>query len=102
MTSLVVEIPGRQFREAEVCKACGLSVFRSIDDARKLRRRVRASRKRMIAKGTVSDQCGKMMPTPSRQEPTHTTFWVFAEVALEGMFRVVAEEQKPQEPQESS
>ena len=57
------------------CRASGLSVFRDIEDARRLRRRVPHFRNKQnaIAVGQLSPEFGLMKATYSR---SHCTWWV--------------------------
>lgn len=62
------------------CRACGLSVFRDISDAKRLLRRVRAMEKmkefEFIASGSLEKSDGKLMYTPPVQQNSHHTWWI--------------------------
>ena len=72
------------------CKACGVSVYRDINDARKMRKRVRPMRKKKIAKGTLRPNLGYILDTPSFHEKTHITWWVPVGVKPQSIFSVVS------------
>ena len=83
------------FDERE-CQVCGLSVFRSFEDAVKMKNRERGMKNRLIAKGTLSPHLGKIKRTPSSKPygQSHHTWWVPTEVEPWSVFHVV---QIPQE-----
>ena len=88
------EKTGKDFGEQE-CQACGLSVFRSFDDAVGVKNRGRGMGNRLIAKGSLSRHLGKVKQTPSRAfGQSHNTWWVPTEVEPWSVFHVV---QIPQE-----
>ncbi len=80
--------PDKDFKEKQ-CQACGLSVYRDINDIRKMRNRVRPMRKRKIAKGTLSSNLGRILDTPS-YEKTHMTWWVPVGVSPKSVFSIVS------------
>ncbi|RUT00422.1 hypothetical protein DSM106972_075500 [Dulcicalothrix desertica PCC 7102] len=58
------------------CQACGVSIYLSLDDAKKLSRRVAYFRNKKIAKGTLSDELGRIKNTPSNVGKSHYTWWI--------------------------
>ena len=78
------------------CKVCGLSVFRRFEDAVEMKNRERGMKNRLIAKGTLSPDLGKIKHTPSSKPygQSHHTWWVPTEVEPWSVFHVV---QIPQE-----
>ena len=82
------------FGEKE-CQACGLSVFRNVEDAIRVKSRARGMEKRLVSKGTLSPHLGRIQNTPSKMfGKSHHTWWVPTEVQPWSIFRVV---QIPQE-----
>jgi hypothetical protein len=65
--------PMRKF-DAPECMVCGLSVYRDIADIARLKARVPAMRKRLIADGVLQPSLGKILHTPGR-EKSHHTWW---------------------------
>ena len=86
---LVLEQPEREFGK-RLCQACGVSVYTDIEDVRRLQARVPGHRSKSIAKGELSPDMGLMMPTPTRKESTHTTWWLFEGVDPSPAFEVCA------------
>ena len=78
------------------CKVCGLSVFRRFEDAVEMKNRERGMKNRLIAKGTLSPDLGKIKHTRSSKPygKSHHTWWVPTEVEPWSVFHVV---QIPQE-----
>ena len=82
------------FGEKE-CQACGLSVFRNVEDAIRVKSRARGMEKRIVSKGTLSPHLGRIQNTPSKMfGKLHHTWWVPTEGQPWSIFRVV---QIPQE-----
>jgi len=75
--------------KADPCLRCGLSVFRTLDDALNQQKLLPRLGKR-IAKGHLTDADGKAAPTPG-QQPTHTTWWPFEGIDRAAKFVVVQE-----------
>ena len=78
--------PERDFRERE-CRACGLSVFRDVEDASNLRDRVPAMRGHLVARGKLNSELGRMKHTPGRRQ-SHFTWWVPVGVECHRFFSV--------------
>ena len=86
--------PNKDFGEKE-CQAWGLSVFRNVEDAVRMKSRARGMKKRLVAKGTLSPHLGRIKHTPSEMfGQSHHTWWVPTEVQPWSVFHVV---QIPQE-----
>ncbi len=66
--------PSRQFNVSE-CQVCGLSVYRSLEDAEALRRRIPAMKNRRIARGFLEPELGVVHHTPSNGD-SHHTWWM--------------------------
>jgi hypothetical protein len=58
------------------CKACGLSVFLSIEDALGMQKRIPGFRKKRLAVGALTPDDGVVKATPSQNEPSHHTWWM--------------------------
>ncbi len=75
---LFIERPG--FFEnksiSEVCRGCGVSVCRNLQDIMKLQKSSGKMRKRQIAEGELNPTLGVIQHTPSRTYKTHHTWWV--------------------------
>ena len=56
------------------CSVCGLSVYRTLEAAKKKRDILPPLRKMHIASGTVTEPCGLIAPTP-RDQNDHYTWW---------------------------
>ena len=65
-------LPHRDFGKDE-CKACGLSVFKSLTDIERTQARYQAWRDKKIAKGTLDEHSGATLNTGQR---SHLTWWV--------------------------
>ena len=89
------EKQSRDFGKDE-CKACGLSVFINFEDAVDMKNRRGGMKNRLIAKGTLNPDLGKIKHTPSNEPygESHHTWWVPAEAEPWNAFHVV---QIPQE-----
>jgi hypothetical protein len=79
--------PQRRFTDE--CQACGLSVFGDMEDALRLRRRVGAFQDWLIARGSLGNGDGEILPTPTREAASHNTWWVPVEVAAGEKFQVI-------------
>src|SRR5262245_17606249 len=58
------------------CKACGLSVYKTIDGCEQARRVVPALKKKRVAIGNLTPAHGQLGATPSAKNPHHHTWWV--------------------------
>ena len=68
------EYPNRNWGDKE-CQACGLSVYTSLDDCEKVKRKIPSLRKKLTAAATLDPSQGKLMNTPSRKINNHYTWW---------------------------
>ncbi len=69
----IVEQPHRPFQPEKLCAACGVSVFRSVQDVIKKRERFKPLRSKKIACGRITESDGLVLET---FEPTHMTWWL--------------------------
>lgn len=70
------ENPGKElFPGMTECQACGLSVYTSFNEAKRLKPIVPKLRKMKIAKG-ILDGMGKIKSTPSSTSQLHHTWWI--------------------------
>ena len=76
-------------RKAPPCLRAGLSVFRTLDDVIH-QRNLFPSLGVRVAKGALGARHGKTRLTPGKQ-PTHTTWWPYAEIERATGFSVVKE-----------
>lgn len=67
----VIKFPGKQF--PDMCLASGLSVYRTLEDAQRKRRRVPGLRDKCIARGSLNNEAGLLMKTLKHG---HHTWWV--------------------------
>lgn len=63
-------------RSVSECQACGVSIHSSLDDARNLSLRIPLFKNKKIAKGSLSEDMGKLKHTPSKHEKSHHTWWI--------------------------
>lgn len=69
----VLESPHRQFPPDKLCMACGVSVFKDAEDARRSRDKYKPLRNKKIARGTITPEDGLVLETG---KPTHVTWWL--------------------------
>ena len=69
----IVEFPHREFTSHQICMACGVSVFRELSDALKIRASYKGLRQKKIAFGSISESDGLVLQTG---KPTHITWWL--------------------------
>lgn len=75
------------------CHACGVSLYQSRSEVDYLRRMLPDTfGSSKVARGTLSHEHGKMLPTPSRPDDTHTTFWPYANAEPWIVFQLLAED----------
>lgn len=84
---LVIERPGRNFGNL-LCQACGLSIYKNLEDVHRLQRRVGGHRDKPIAAGRIVPELGVVKPTPNRHADTHTTWWLYRGVDPSPLFEV--------------
>jgi hypothetical protein len=82
------EYPGRSFHDLE--NACGMSVYRLIQDVQRTRNRYRPLRNRRIAIGVLLPEFGRMKPTPTNGD-SHYTVWLRCSANLGPAFQCVEE-----------
>lgn len=68
-----VEYPHRKFESDKCCSACGVSVYRDVNDIIRKRARYKALRDKKIAVGRISHEDGLVLET---FEPSHITWWL--------------------------
>ena len=73
------------------CIASGLSVFTELKDVYKLKRRVKAFANRRVSRGKAESRDGLALHTPSKEEDSHHTWWLFEGVKVAKNFVVIDE-----------
>ncbi|WP_009633911.1 hypothetical protein [Synechocystis sp. PCC 7509] len=58
---------------ATECQYCGVSVYRSIDDVRRVPKRIPAFKKKKLALGNLTSNLGLIQNTPSKTGKSHHT-----------------------------
>lgn len=78
------------------CQYCGLSIYSSLTDAKNLSKKIPAFRKRKkLAVGTLSQEFGKIKPTPSNNTgESHHTLWLYEDSKPWEAFHIVDESDK--------
>lgn len=71
------------------CQACGLSVLQSLDDVRRLQKRVPAFRRDVAAIGSLTPDLGRVKHTPTQRENSHHTWWLSREAQPWEFFQLV-------------
>lgn len=79
--------PAKPFKNE--CRACGLSVYKSIDDAYRAQRNIPGMKKKRIAFGVLEEADGRLLNTPAKTEPSHHTWWKPAGLAVAERFHVL-------------
>lgn len=69
----LIEQPHRKFESTVLCLACGVSVFKNIDDADKQRKRFKPLRDKLIAAGFITKDDGLVLETCAG---SHVTWWL--------------------------
>lgn len=69
----IIEHPHRDFKSEDLCIACGVSVFKKLEDALNRRRRFKPLRDKRIAIGTITQDDGLILETCS---DSHMTWWL--------------------------
>ncbi len=82
--------PRRSWGDA-LCRACGLSVLRDLDDAKALRRRIPSLKTKRIAAADLQPTMGKVQQTSSKHASTHHTWWPPTTIEPPSLFAVVGE-----------
>lgn len=67
------EWPHRSFPKEALCAACGVSVFRNVEDVIKKMARYPALRHKKIARGQIKESDGLVLET---FQPSHMTWWL--------------------------
>jgi len=73
---VLIEQPHRKFDSTELCLACGVSVFKNIEDANKRRKRFKPLRNKQIAVGLITQEDGLILETCT---DSHVTWWLQTE-----------------------
>jgi hypothetical protein len=71
------------------CRACGLSVYTEISELLTTRSRHPGFRKMKPALGKLTSEQGVMKHTPSKDSPSHHTWWVTSDAAPWKVFKVI-------------
>jgi hypothetical protein len=64
----------KKFPPDEGCRACGLSVYRDLNDAKNARARYKPLRDKKIARGHITESDGVVMQTST--PASHYTWWM--------------------------
>lgn len=67
------ERPHQKFSGVELCNACGVSVFKEINDLLKKQEKYKKLKGKKIAKGIITKNDGLVKETG---EPSHMTWWL--------------------------
>lgn len=86
-----IEFPHRTFAPEALCIACGVSVFKTAEDALRTREKFNALREKRIARGTIRPSDGLILGTG---KPSHTTWWVQTDIPHAGFTDVTADVSK--------
>ena len=71
------------------CQYCGVSVFNSIDDVCRLRRKIPAFKLKKVALGNLTPDLGLIQHTPSRARKSHHTWWLCENTSPWDVFQVI-------------
>lgn len=69
----LIEHPHRVFNASVLCLACGVSVFKNIEDAKKTRKKFKPLRNKQIAAGVITKEDGCVLETCA---DSHVTWWL--------------------------
>jgi hypothetical protein len=73
----LIEYPDRPYdSNIPECQAYGTSVYPTLDAIKNMRTRVKALRKKKIARGELNSNFGVIQNTPSQNEKSHHTWWI--------------------------
>ncbi len=72
----IKESPHRQFTDENLCIACGVSVFKNIDDILKKREKYKPLREKKVASGIILPDDGLVKETGGQ---SHLTWWLQTE-----------------------
>ena len=71
------------------CLASGVSLLKTIEEARNVARAIPAKRTGMLAKGTLEPDMGRLKHTPTNKNKGHHTLWLWDGVDPSSSFTVV-------------
>ena len=73
------------------CQSCGVSVYRDKNDILSLINRIPKFRKNnpTIAEGNLKKEHGKILPTPTKNEVSHCTWWLNSQIDPSEDFMVI-------------
>lgn len=80
---------GKPFNANEHCRACGISIYKNLDDAKKTRDRFKPLRHKKIAKIKISENDGVVMQTSTPS--SHFTWWMTTSAPESCFVKVEAE-----------
>ncbi len=72
------------------CQACGISVFRSIDDVHRAHRRIPALKGKKPALGNLTPDLGLIQNTPSNTGKSHHTWWLYKDTSPWAVFQIIS------------
>lgn len=82
--------PDATFRDVTECQACGVSVFTDLAEIEAVNRNPYMRRKKKkIAVGHLDASMGEMKHTPSRQNRSHHTWWIPANIDPTANFEAI-------------
>lgn len=67
--------PNKDYGEKE-CQACGLSIYISLEEAKRVASSIPRLKKMKIAEANLTKNSGKMENTPSNVSKDHFTWWI--------------------------
>ena len=73
----------------QICKAHGISVFKDIKDALKVKNEFKSFKDTEPAVGELTPECGVIKNTPSRDRRSHHTWWPPDEMEIWSLFQIV-------------
>ena len=73
------------------CQACGVSVFRSINDVRRAQKIIPGLKKKKPALGNLTPELGLIQNTPSKKTgKSHHTWWLYKDTNPWAVFQIIS------------
>lgn len=76
------------FKEGDACQRCSVSIFQTRESCIQLQQRVPRHRDKLIARGLLPETAGARMPTPSKANSDHWSWWPLKDQKREMFFQV--------------
>lgn len=90
----IIETPHRSFPEKLMCQACGVSIYKKLEDIKMIQAKFPRFKQKLIALVEITQNHGLILETPPTREPnnSHTTWWISDSDPVNSFIKIIPNE----------